>query len=113
MRLWKLELSHLAQETGLDIEVHHFPPGTSMWNKFEHRLFSFITMNWRGCPLISQEVIVSLIASTKTRSGLAVRAELDRAEYPKGQIVSDDDLQPSRSSEMSFMEIGTTAFDLG
>ena len=91
VRLWKLELSRLAQETGLDIEVHHFPPGTSKWNKIEHRLFSFITMNWRGRPLISHEVIVSLIASTKTRSGLAVRAELDSAEYPKGQIVSDED----------------------
>ena len=68
VRLWKLELSHLAQETGLDIQVHHFPPGTSKWNKIEHRLFSFITMNWRGRPLISHEVIVNLIASTKTRS---------------------------------------------
>jgi hypothetical protein len=92
VRLWKLELSRLAQETGLDIEVHHFPPGTSKWNKIEHRLFSFITMNWRGRPLISHEVIVNLIASTKTRSGLAVRAELDTAEYPKGLAVTDADL---------------------
>ena len=92
VRLWKLELSRLAQETGLDIEVHHFPPGTSKWNKIEHRLFSFITMNWRGRPLISHEVIVNLIASTKTRSGLTVRAELDTAEYPKGLTVSDADL---------------------
>jgi hypothetical protein len=92
VRLWKLELSRLAQEIGLDIEVHHFPPGTSKWNKIEHRLFSFITMNWRGCPLISHEVIVNLIASTKTRSGLAVRAELDTAEYPKGLVISDAEL---------------------
>lgn len=92
VRLWKLELSRLAQETGLDIQVHHFPPGTSKWNKIEHRLFSFITMNWRGRPLISHEVIVNLIASTKTRSGLAVRAELDTAEYPKGLAVTDADL---------------------
>ena len=92
VRLWKLELSRLAQETGLDIQVHHFPPGTSKWNKIEHRLFSFITMNWRGQPLISHEVIVNLIASTKTRSGLTVRAELDTAEYPKGLTVSDADL---------------------
>jgi hypothetical protein len=92
VRLWKLELSHLAQETGLDIQVHHFPPGTSKWNKIEHRLFSFITMNWRGRPLISHEVIVNLIASTKTRSGLTVRAELDTAEYPKGLTISDADL---------------------
>ena len=68
VRWWKLELSRLAQEIGLDIEVHHFPPGTSKWNKIEHRLFSFITMHWRGQPLISHEVIVNLIASTKTRS---------------------------------------------
>lgn len=89
VRLWKLELSRLAQEIGLDIEVHHFPPGTSKWNKIEHRLFSFITMNWRGQPLISHEVIVNLIASTKTRSGLKVRAELDTARYPKGLVISD------------------------
>jgi Rhodopirellula transposase DDE domain len=91
IRLWKLELSRLAQETGLDIHVHHFPPGTSKWNKIEHRLFSFITMNWRGQPLVSHEVIVNLIASTKTRSGLKVRAQLDTAQYPKGIIVSDQD----------------------
>ena len=91
VRLWKLELSRLAQETGLDITVCHFPPGTSKWNKIEHRLFSFITMNWRGRPLVSHEVIVNLIASTKTRSGLRVRAELDNADYPKGLVVSDQD----------------------
>ena len=92
VRLWKLELSRFAQETGLDIQVHHFPPGTRKWNKIEHRLFSFITMNWRGQPLISHEVIVNLIASTKTRSGLAVRSEIDHAQYPKGMSVSDADL---------------------
>lgn len=89
VRLWKFELSDLAKEIGVDIQVHHFPPGTSKWNKIEHRLFSFITMNWRGRPLISHEVIVNLIASTKTRSGLLVRAELDTAEYPKGLAISD------------------------
>jgi Rhodopirellula transposase DDE domain len=93
VRLWKLELSRLAQETGLDIQVCHFPPGTSKWNKIEHRLFSFITMNWRGRPLISHEVIVNLIASTKTRSGLSVRAELDNANYPKGVLVSDREFE--------------------
>ena len=92
VRLWKLELSRLANETGLDIHVHHFPPGTSKWNKIEHRLFSFITMNWRGQPLISHEVIVNLVASTTTRSGLTVRTELDTAEYPKGLAVSDADM---------------------
>lgn len=93
VRLWKLELSRLAQETGLDIQVCHFPPGTSKWNKIEHRLFSFITMNWRGRPLISHEVIVNLIASTKTRSGLSVRAELDNGTYPKGVAVSDSEFE--------------------
>jgi len=91
VRLWKLELSQFAKEEGLDIQVCHFPPGTSKWNKIEHRLFSFITMNWRGQPLISHEVIVNLIAGTKTRSGLTVRAELDNADYPKGRIVSDEE----------------------
>ena len=91
VRLWKLELSRLAQETGLRIRVCHFPPGTSKWNKIEHRLFSFITMNWRGRPLVSHEVIVQLIANTKTRSGLTVHAEIDPNEYPKGVAVSDAD----------------------
>ena len=89
VRLWKLELSRLASETGLRIRVCHFPPGTSKWNKIEHRLFSFITMNWRGRPLISHEVIVNLIANTKTRSGLRVRSEIDTNSYPKGLVISD------------------------
>ncbi len=91
VRLWKLELSRLAKETGLRIRVSHFPPGTSKWNKIEHRLFSFITMNWRGRPLISHEVIVQLIAGTRTRSGLKVRSEIDTNSYPKGLVVSDAD----------------------
>ncbi len=92
VRLWKLELSRLAKETGLTINVCHFPPGTSKWNRIEHRLFSFITMNWRARPLTSHEVIVNLIASTKTSSGLTVHAELDTNDYPKGIVVSDDDM---------------------
>jgi hypothetical protein len=91
VRLWKLELGRLATETGLRIRVCHFPPGTSKWNKIEHRLFSFITMNWRGRPLISHEVIVQLIANTKTRSGLKVRSEIDANLYPKGLVISDAD----------------------
>ena len=91
VRLWKLELSRLAQETGLRIRVSDFPSGTSKWNKIEHRLFSFITMNWRGRPLISHEVIVNLIANTKTRSGLKVRAEIDTNTYRKGRVDSDAD----------------------
>ena len=102
VRLWKLELSRLAQEIGLDIDVHHFPPGTRKWNKIEHRLFSFITMNWRGRPLISHEVIVNLIASTKTRSGLTVRAELDTAEYPKGLVISDAELDTVKIERNEF-----------
>ncbi len=84
VRLWKLELQKFADETGLEISVCHFPPGTSKWNKIEHRLFSFITQNWRGKPLVSHEVIVNLIAATTTRTGLRVRSQLDTAKYPKG-----------------------------
>ena len=83
-RLWKLELQKLADETGLRIAVCHFPPGTSKWNKIEHRLFSYISQNWRGKPLISHEVIVNLIAATTTRTGLQVHAELDTGSYPTG-----------------------------
>jgi len=88
VRLWKLELQRLADETGLDISVCHFPPGTSKWNKIEHRLFSFITQNWRGKPLVSHEVIVNLIAATTTRTGLHVKSQLDTGTYPKGIKVS-------------------------
>jgi hypothetical protein len=84
VRLWKLELQRMADETGLEISVCHLPPGTSKWNKIEHRLFSFITQNWRGKPLISHEVIVNLIGSTRTEKGLTVRCELDRNSYPQG-----------------------------
>lgn len=102
VRLWKLELSKLASETGLTIHVCHFPPGTSKWNKIEHRLFSFITMNWRARPLISHEVIVNLIASTKTSTGLLVHAELDTNEYPKGVAVSDEEMSSVRLAPESF-----------
>ena len=88
VRLWKLELQRLADETGLVISVCHFPPGTSKWNKIEHRLFSFITQNWRSKPLVSHEVIVNLIAATTTRTGLHVRSQLDTGTYPKGIKVS-------------------------
>src|SRR5579864_6859019 len=84
VRLWKLELQKLADETGLAIAVSHFPPGTSKWNKIEHRLFSFISKNWRGQPLTSLKVIVSLIAGTTTRKGLKVHAEIDDRSYPAG-----------------------------
>ena len=102
VRLWKLELSKLARETGLTIHVCHFPPGTSKWNKIEHRLFSFITMNWRARPLISHEVIVNLIASTKTSTGLLVQAELDTNDYPKGVAVSDEEMAGIRLEPEDF-----------
>jgi transposase len=91
VRLWKLELQQLADELGIPIRVSHFPPGTSKWNKIEHRLFSHISMNWRGKPLITHEVIVNLIAATTTRKGLKVRAELDTNPYPKGIKVTDEE----------------------
>jgi len=93
VRLWKVELQKLADELDIPIHVSHFPPGTSKWNKIEHRLFSFITMNWRGKPLVSHETIVNLIAATTTRKGLKVRAELDSSLYPKGIKVTDKELK--------------------
>lgn len=90
VRLWKLELQKLANETGLSISVSHLPPGTSKWNKIEHRLFSFITQNWRGKPLVTHEVIVNLIAATSTKKGLQVRCQLDTNSYPKGIKISDE-----------------------
>ena len=92
IRLWKVELQKLADETGLRIAVCHFPPGTSKWNKIEHRLCSFISKNWRGKPLISFEVIVNLIAATTTAKGLKVHAELDANSYPAGTKVPDKEL---------------------
>jgi hypothetical protein len=91
-RLWKAGLQQLANELGLRIRVCHFPPGASKWNKIEHRMFSHITQNWRGRPLISHEVIISLIANTTTRTGLTIRAELDCGGYPTGIKVSDEEL---------------------
>lgn len=93
VRLWKVELQKLANELNIPIYVSHFPPGTSKWNKIEHRLFSFISMNWRGKPLVSHETIVNLIAATTTRKGLKVRAELDSSHYPKGIKVTDEELK--------------------
>ena len=91
-RLWKTELQALANEIGLKISVCHFPPGTSKWNKIEHRMFSQISQNWRGRPLESLAVIVNLIAATTTKSGLTIQCQLDFNQYPKGIKVSDDEL---------------------
>jgi hypothetical protein len=84
VRAWKTQLARLAAETGLEVTVCHFPPGTSKWNRIEHRLFAHISMNWRGRPLVCHEVILELIAATRTRSGLRVQAELDQGRYPLG-----------------------------
>jgi hypothetical protein len=96
VRLWKLELQRLADETGLEISICHLPPGTSKWNKIEHRLFSYISQNWRGKPLVSHQVIVNLIAATTTKTGLRVRAEIDARKYPKGVKVSAKDVAAIR-----------------
>jgi transposase len=102
VRLWKLELQKLADETGLEISICHLPPGTSKWNKIEHRLFSFISQNWRGKPLVSHQVIVNLIAATTTKTGLRVRAEVDTGKYPKGVKVSNKEVASIRLEREEF-----------
>lgn len=92
VRLWKRELQTLANELGLSITVCHLPPGTSKWNRIEHRLFSFITQNWRGKPLVSYQTIVQLIGATTTRTGLQVQCAIDDARYPAGVKVSDAEM---------------------
>ena len=92
-RLWKKELQALADEIGRPIRVSHFPPGTSKWNKIEHQLFSQISMNWKGIPLTSHEVVVNLIANTRTKTGLKVHAVLDSNKYPTGTVVSEEELK--------------------
>ena len=91
-RLWKMELQKFSNESGLQIKICHFPPGTSKWNKIEHRLFSFISQNWRGKPLISHEVIINLISGTTTEKGLKVKCEIDYNTYAKGIKITDDQL---------------------
>jgi len=102
VRLWKFELQRLADELAIPIRVSHFPPGTSKWNKIEHRLFSYISLNWRGKPLVSHEVIINLIAATTTCKGLKVRAQLDANSYPKGIKVSDDEFASIRLTRDNF-----------
>jgi DNA-binding phage protein len=101
-RLWKFELQQFANEFGMELTVCHFPPGTSKWNKIEHRLFSHITMNWRGRPLVSHDVVVNLIGSTRTNSGLRVKAKLDKRKYPLGQIVPEEEMQSLSIKKHSF-----------
>ena len=101
-RLWKVARQRLADELGLRISVCHFPPGTSKWNKIEHRMFSHISMNWRGKPLTSHEVIVNLIANTTTQTGLTIHAELDTHQYPTGIKVTDQELETVRLQKADF-----------
>ena len=101
-RLWKVELQKMANQTGLTITVCHFPPGTSKWNKIEHRMFSFITKNWRGKPLTDRATIVNLIGSTKTEEGLRIRCELDTNKYPKGIKVPDEQLEKVKLKKHKF-----------
>ncbi len=96
IRLWKVCLQRLADELALEITECHFPPGTSKWNKIEHRMFCHITENWRGRPLVSRAVVVNLIGSTRTRTGLRVRAELDTNSYPKGIKVTNQEMESVR-----------------
>jgi hypothetical protein len=102
LRLWKLELQKLANETGMAICVCHFPPGTSKWNKVEHRLFSFISSNWRGQPLADYQTVVQMISRTKTARGLAVRCRLDRRRYQVGRRVSDEEMAALRIKRSTF-----------
>jgi Rhodopirellula transposase DDE domain len=102
VRLWKWELQQFADEAGLEISVCHFPPGTSKWNKIEHRLFSFISQNWRGKPLISHEVIINLIAATTSKTGLAVKSGLDSNTYPAGIKVTDQQMAELRLTRDAF-----------
>jgi transposase len=101
-RLWKVSLQELADETGLEIAVCHFPPGTSKWNEIEHRMFCHITQNWRGRPLTSHAVVVNLIGSTRTRTGLRVRAELDTSSYAKGIEITDREMESLRLKKDEF-----------
>ena len=101
-RLWKVELQQLADQTGLVLEVCHYPPGTSKWNKIEHRLFCHITRNWRGRPLLDHAVVVNLIGSTQTRTGLRVEAELDTHIYENGIKVTDQEMESLRLKRDKF-----------
>lgn len=101
-RLWKMELQKLADDLKLSIYVSHFPPGTSKWNKIEHKMFSYISMNWRGRPLTTYNVVVNLISNTKNKSGLEIRAELDEHEYEKGIKISDEDFGALNLKECKF-----------
>ena len=101
-RLWKLELQQLADETGMTIEVCHYPPGTSKWNKIEHRLFCHITRNWRGVPLETHQVVVNLVSSTRTSAGLEVHCWLDEGTYSTGRKISKQEMETVRIKRNKF-----------
>lgn len=102
VRLWKVKIQEFANKTGLEITVCHFPKGTSKWNKIEHRLFSHISMNWKGCPLTSHDVMVNLIGATKTKTGLKVKAKIDKRKYPTGVKVSDQEMEKINIAKHKF-----------
>jgi hypothetical protein len=102
VKLWKTELQKLATELHMAIRISHFPPGTSKWNKIEHKLFCFISKNWRGKPLIDRATVVNLIGSTRTESGLTVQAVLDENQYEKGIKVSDEELRAVKLEKDDF-----------
>jgi hypothetical protein len=102
VRLWKWELQQLANEIDLEIHVCHFPPGTSKWNKIEHKLFSYITQNWRGTPLITREIVVQLIGSTTTTKGLEVKAQIDFRQYNKGISIAKEDFDRIEIRKLDF-----------
>lgn len=102
VKLWKLELQRLADELDFPVSVSHLPPGTSKWNKIEHRMFAFISQNWRGKPLVTHEVIIKLIRATKTKTGLRIRCELDQGKYPTGRRFSKDDISQINMESHSF-----------
>jgi len=101
-RLWKMELQKLADRIHMDIHVSHFPPGTSKWNNIEHKMFSFISINWRGRPLTTYNVIVNLISNTKNKTGLEIFAELDENVYAKGIKISDEDFKSIKLKKCKF-----------
>ena len=102
LRRWKWELQRFADRTGLTLTVCHYPPGTSKWNRIEHRLFSYIAMNWRGQPLVSLAAVVNLIGTTTTATGLRVRSEIDKRSYPKGVVVTDEQMEHVKLSPHTF-----------
>ena len=102
LRRWKWELQRFADRTGLTLTVCHYPPGTSKWNRIEHRLFSYIAMNWRGKPLVSLAAVVNLIGTTTTATGLRVRSEIDKRSYPKGVVVTDEQMEHVKLSPHTF-----------